>query len=525
MISYDFVQTGFLGSMINNAKCSWYFSHLILAPCPGLVKRLTKLISQPATLKLKENIQKNHMFFKSFKLISFTRIQWFYPFTRLTSFQISSGIFSIENNRFQQSKTWSYMKLWRIKTFHGVSCTFGFKNLKQNTESKAGRSGEKSAPFYACHVWPDADTIWYDLLRSDAMWLTESSELSTLLLCLCRLRSLWPHCFVDSSWREKEVLEVWRNACLGSFLKVIRWFCVVLFDYVLWSTILQHLFWCLVMSIHKKQSLVRGFDSETTELKSEELLRHSFLGKKRKNMQNPQLLWLSRGRRCRGIVWSSVFFWHRGLHCFLLKLDLNRLSWSEMWKKDTRERNSTMSQSCWFLLHRGDNYGRWQGRQGTEVFLKPFDPIPCAVHLKRLLRVLCSFAARPCRQMEAMEREAGCRVMAGCGFSSVVDPFQDFVTGFLENDMTEVAGSMKERTVTKAGQFYDDHIWSHMITTAWTWRHYANADDADDATGSSRGRWPKEKRNGLMARLNVEMSRKGWYLVLEVLDTCGLGVL
>lgn len=152
---------------------------------------------------------------------------------------------------------------------------------------------------------------------------------------------------------------------------------------------------------------------------------------------------------------AQVFFGHRGLHCFLLKRNVEE-------RYARKELNHVTVAFC-FIERRGDNYGRWQGRQGTEFFLKPFDFLCCTFKdSKALLRVLCSFPARPCRQMEAMEREAGCRVMAGCGFSSVVDPFQDFVTWFLEKEMTEVAGSMKERTVTKAGQFYDDHLWSHM---------------------------------------------------------------
>lgn len=129
-----------------------------------------------------------------------------------------------------------------------------------------------------------------------------------------------------------------------------------------------------------------------------------------------------------------------------------------MWKKDTGERNSTMSQSSCFLLHRGDNYGRWQGRQGTEFFLKPFDPLCCTS--KAFATGVVQFSC-PSVQANGGYGKGG-RVMGGCGFSSVVDPFQDFVTRFLEKEMTEVAGSMKERTVTKAGQFYDDHIWSHM---------------------------------------------------------------
>ena len=88
--------------------------------------------------------------------------------------------------------------------------------------------------------------------------------------------------------------------------------------------------------------------------------------------------------------------------------------------------------------------------------MKPFDPLCCTFKdSKAFATGVVQFS---CRQMEAMEREAGCRVMAGCSLSSVVDPFQDFVTRFLEKEMTEVAGSMKERTVTKAGQFCDDHI-------------------------------------------------------------------
>ena len=181
-----------------------------------------------------------------------------------------------------------------------------------------------------------------------------------------------------------------------------------------------------------------------------------------------------------------------------------------MWKKDTRERNSTMSQCC-FLLHRASRWQLWEVTGAARHWSLPealrSDPLCCTS--KAFATGVVQFSC-PSVQANGGYGKGG-RVMAGCGFSSVVDAFQDFVTRFLEKEMTEVAGSMKERTVTKAGQFCDDHIW---ITTAWTWRHHANADDADDATGSSRGRWPKEKRNGLMARLNVEMSRKGWYLVL-----------
>lgn len=215
MISHDFVQTGLLGSMINNAKCSWYFPHLILAPCPGLVKRLT-LISQPATLKLKENSKKNHIGAKvssSFLSQEFNNIIHLHFWPR---FKYHREFSALKTNRFQQSKT------WRIKTFHVHLGSKIWNKTHQNMDQRIkGRSKRrKSAPFYLSRVtfW-----CWY-------VWLT---ELSTLLLCaeLCRLRSLWPHCFVDSSWREKEVLEVWRKACLGSFLNVIRWFCVVLFDY------------------------------------------------------------------------------------------------------------------------------------------------------------------------------------------------------------------------------------------------------------------------------------------------------
>ena len=203
-------------------------------------------------------------------------------------------------------------------------------------------------------------------------------------------------------------------------------------------------------TVHLELSLVRGFNSETTELKSKELLRHRFLAKKH---ANPQLLdskslcilWLSRGRRCRGIVWSSGFFWAQRIALFFVEAKCGR----KIREKGTQPCHNV---AFCFIERRGDNYGRWQGRQGTEFFLKPFDFLCCTFKdSKALLRVLCSFPARPCRQMEAMEREAGCRVMAGCGFSSVVDPFQDFVTWFLEKEMTEVAGSMKERTVTKAG--------------------------------------------------------------------------
>lgn len=143
----------------------------------------------------------------------------------MTSFQISSGFCRIENNRFQQSKTWSSEESRRFMSFH-VHLAIKNTSKHQNTESKAGRSGEKSAPFKrsprvtSCDLW-----CWYDLIRD---W--QSLQSWAHCFCVCRLRSLW-HCFVDSSWREKEVLEVWRKACLGSFLKVIRWFCVVLFDY------------------------------------------------------------------------------------------------------------------------------------------------------------------------------------------------------------------------------------------------------------------------------------------------------
>lgn len=109
-----------------------------------------------------------------------------------------------------------------------------------------------------------------------------------------------------------------------------------------------------------------------------------------------------------------------------------------------------------FIERRGDNYGRWQGRQGTEFFLKPFDPLCCTFKDSKAFATGVVQFSCPSVQANGGYGKGG-RVMAGCRFSSVVDPFQDFVTGFLENDMTEVAGSMKERTVTKAGQFCDDH--------------------------------------------------------------------
>ena len=92
--------------------------------------------------------------------------------------------------------------------------------------------------------------------------------------------------------------------------------------------------------------------------------------------------------------------------------------------------------------------------------MKPFDPLCCTFKDSKafatgVVQFSCSFRAGKWRLWKG---RPGAGVMAGCSLSSVVDPFQDFVTRFLEKEMTEVAGSMKERTVTKAGQFYYDHI-------------------------------------------------------------------
>lgn len=107
---HDFVQTGFSGSMVNNAKCSWYFSHLILAPCPGLVKRLTKLISQPATLKLKENIKKNHIGAKvssSFLSQGFNNFIHLHSWPRFKSHPESSALKTTGFNNQGHEVTWS----------------------------------------------------------------------------------------------------------------------------------------------------------------------------------------------------------------------------------------------------------------------------------------------------------------------------------------------------------------------------------------------------------------------------------
>lgn len=266
MISHDFVQTGFFGLMINNAKCSWYFSHLILAPCPGLVKRLTKLISQPATLKLKENIKRNHIGAKvssSFLSQGFNNFIHLHFWPRFKSHPDFSALKTTGFNNQRHEVTWSSEESRRFMSFH---VQFGFKNLKQNTESKAGQSGKKISTVL-CSPRVTCVTFWcwywcYDLMLRvtyvEYVWLrwydrvvdraehiafvsVQTSESVTALLCgqlLERKRSAW-------SLKER---------LFGIFFERHKMFCVVLFDYVLWSTILQHLFWCLAMSIHKKQS-------------------------------------------------------------------------------------------------------------------------------------------------------------------------------------------------------------------------------------------------------------------------------
>lgn len=205
MISHDFVQTGFFGSMINNAKCSWYFSHLILAPCPGLVKRLTKLISQPATLKLKENIKKitlelkfqAHFFHKDSIILS------------IYTFDLVSNLIRNLPHWKQQVSTIKDMKLWRIKTFHGVSCTFWVQKTWNKTQNQRRIEAAKNQHRFMLTTCDLCDLLV--LIRSDTcdvrwvrvidraehiafVWAVQTSESVTALLCgqlLERKRSAW----------------------------------------------------------------------------------------------------------------------------------------------------------------------------------------------------------------------------------------------------------------------------------------------------------------------------------------------
>lgn len=199
-------------------------------------------------------------------------------------------------------------------------------------------------------------------------------------------------------------------------------------------------------TVHLEFSLVRGFNSETTELKSKELLRHHFLAK-------------NHGKTCKS---STVEIWNLCASCgsaaavdavelceaqFFLAQRIALFFVEAKCGRKIREKGTQPCHNVAFCFE----VTIMGGDRGGKALKSSWSPsIPCAVHLKRLLRVLCSFSTHPCRQMEAMEREAGWWSDA------------DFVTRFLEKEMTEVAGSMKERTVTKAGQFYDDHLWSHM---------------------------------------------------------------
>lgn len=243
----------------------------------------------------------------------------------------------------------------------------------QNMDQRI-KSGEKSAPFYLSRVtcW-----CWY-------VW----TELSTLLLCaeLCRLRSLWPHCFVDSSWREKEVLEVWRKACLGSFLKVIRCF-VQFYLTTSYDQPFSSIFFDALSCQFTKNSSLRALACERVQFRNnwvekQRAFETSFSCKKtcKSSTVGFEIFVHLVAQPRPSMPWNCV-----KLRFFLGTEDCTVFCWSEMWKKDTRERNSTMS----LLLFASSSVEVtiMGGDRGGKALNSSWSPsIFCAVHLKILKR-------------------------------------------------------------------------------------------------------------------------------------------
>lgn len=262
----------------------------------------------------------------------------------------------------------------------------------QNPETKhriKGRSKRRKISTVLCSPRVTCVTFWcwYDLIRVTC----GQSWAHCFCVCadfgVCDRTALW-----TALGEKKKCLKFEGKPCLGSFLNIIRWFCVVLSNHSPASVLMPfHVY--SQKPVHLELSLVRGFSSERTELKNKELSRHRFLAQKtcKTSTVGFEISVHLVAQPRPSMPWNCV-----KLSFFLGTEDCTVFCWSEMWKKDTRERNSTMSQCC-FLL-RGDNYGRWQGRQGTEFFVKPFDPLCCTFKDSKafatgVVQFSCSFRA------------------------------------------------------------------------------------------------------------------------------------
>ena len=263
-------------------------------------------------------------------------------------------------------------------------------------------------------------------------------------------------------------------------------------------------------TVHLEFSLVRGFNSETTELKSKELLRHHFLAK-------------NHGKTCKS---STVEIWNLCASCgsaaavdavelceaqFFLAQRIALFFVEAKCGRKIREKGTQPCHNVAFCFE-GDNYGRWQGRQGTEVFLKPFDPLCCTS--KAFATGVVQFFYSSVQANGGYGK--GGRVMVGCRFRHKISRKRDDWGGWKHEREDGHKGGPILR-------------WSPMITYGSPWL-------APDATTPMRMmRMMRQvqveavgpKRNAMVWWLGSTWRCHGkgstWYL--DVLGTCGLRVL